>query len=237
MNPPLAVTGLAKAFGVLPVLRGADLTLEAGRVTALVGPNAAGKSTLIKCVLGMVRPDSGTIRVMGEVVGADPHYRRFIGYMPQLPRFPENLTGAEVLSLVTGLRGTRSEGAHLAPDQPLDYLDRPVRTLSGGTRQKLNALVAFQDVNVPILVLDEPTASLDPLASSQLKDMVRARRDAGAAVLLTSHVMSEVEELADHLVYLVDGRVRYSGTLDELRLRTGERRIERAIARLMREAA
>jgi len=237
VNPPLAVAGLGKAFGPLQVLRGADLVLEAGRVTALVGPNAAGKSTLIKCVLGLVRPDTGTIRVMGEVVGADPHYRRFIGYMPQLPRFPENLTGAEVLELVTGLRGNREPATPSLPGMPADMMHRPVRTLSGGTRQKLNAMVAFQDADVPIVILDEPTASLDPLASSHLKDLVRARRDTGAAILLTSHVMSEVEELADHLVYLVDGRVRYAGTLDELRLRTGERRIERAIAHLMREAA
>lgn len=244
MTPPLVVTGLTKAFGALQVLRGVDLALEPGKVTALVGPNAAGKSTLIKCVLGLVRPDGGTIEVLGEVVRDDPHYRRFIGYMPQLPRFPENLTGQELLDLVSQLRHARPASrdaspplaSRLMPYASAELLSRPIRTLSGGTRQKLNALMALE-YEVPILVLDEPTASLDPVASARLKDQVRERRDAGVATLLTSHVMAEVEELADQLVYLVEGRVRFTGSLDELRLTTGERRVERAIARLMQDAA
>jgi Cu-processing system ATP-binding protein len=237
--PALAVQGLHKAFGALRVVQGVDLELEPGRVTALVGPNASGKSTLIKCVLGLVHPDAGRITVLGERVGSDPHYRRHLGYMPQAASFPENLTGHEVLDLLADLR----------PDDPADdrelrerlalteaTLAQPVRTLSGGTRQKLNALVALR-YHPPILVLDEPTASLDPVSSSAFKDLVRARAGGGAAVLLTSHVMAEVEELADDLVYFVEGRVRFHGTLDELRLRTGERKVERAVARLMREAA
>jgi Cu-processing system ATP-binding protein len=240
MTRPLVVSGLHKRFGRLPVLRGVDLALDPERITALVGPNASGKSTVIKCVLGLARHDAGSVEVLGETVGSDPHYRRFIGYMPQLPRFPDNLSGREVLDLLAGLR----RGAEVQPDETLpdllglsdDTLMKPVRTLSGGTRQKLNALVAFRH-DVPILFLDEPTASLDPLTSGHLKDLIRRRCEGGAAVLLTSHVMAEVEELADVLVYLVEGRVRFHGSLDELRLKTGELRVERAIAQLMREAA
>lgn len=239
MNGPLVVSALRKSFGRLHVLEGVDLALDAGQVTAVVGPNAAGKSTLIKCILGLVRPSGGRIEVLGETVGSDPHYRRFIGYMPQAARFPDNLTGAEVLQLLADLRGgeVRHDGTlHEALGLTAETLARPVRTLSGGTRQKLSAIVALRH-EVPLLILDEPTAGLDPLTSSHLKELVRHRASSGAAVLLTSHVMAEVEELADALVYLVDGRVRFRGSLDELRLRTGQRRVEHAIAHLMREVA
>jgi Cu-processing system ATP-binding protein len=233
------VSGLRKRFGRLHVLEGVDLAIDADKVTAVVGPNAAGKSTLIKCILGLVRPSGGAIEVLGEAVGSDPHYRRFIGYMPQAARFPDNLTGDEVLALLADLRGgeVSHDGAlREALGLTAETLTRPVRTLSGGTRQKLSAIVALRH-EVPVLILDEPTAGLDPLTSSHLKELVRQRASSGVAVLLTSHVMAEVEELADVLVYLVDGRVRFRGSLDELRLRTGQRRVEHAIAHLMLEVA
>ncbi len=237
MSPALEITGLRKAFGRLHALRGVDLALAPERVTAVVGPNAAGKSTLIKCVLGLVRPDAGLVRVLGQPVGTDPGYRHAIGYMPQAARFPDNLTGREVLDLLADLRGGEPADDGLVERLGLEgALDRPVRTLSGGTRQRLNAVVAFR-YRPPLLILDEPTASLDPVASALLKDRIRAEAERGAAVLLTSHVMAEVEELADDVVYLVEGAIRFHGTLDALRLRTGEKRVERAIAALMRGAA
>lgn len=237
MNAALEVRGLRKSFGRLPALRGIDLAIETGRVTAIVGPNAAGKSTLIKCILGLVRPDAGRITVLGQPVGDDPGYRHAVGYMPQLPRFPENLTGREVLAFLADLRASEEPEEELVDRFHLEgALDKPVRALSGGTRQKLNAVVAFRH-RPPLLILDEPTASLDPVASGILKDRVRHDAGTGATVLLTSHVMAEVEELADDLVYMVEGAVRFHGTLDSLRLRTGEKRVERAIAALMKEAA
>jgi Cu-processing system ATP-binding protein len=234
----LEVKSLRKAFGRLVALRGIDLSVAPGRVTAVVGPNAAGKSTLIKCVLGLVRPDAGRLTVLGQPVGRDPGYRHAIGYMPQTPRFPDNLTGREVLDLLADLRQDDADDDELLRRFHLDeqVLDKPVRTLSGGTRQKLNAVVALRHRS-PLLVLDEPTASLDPMASGVLKDAIRAAAESGATVLLTSHVMAEVEELADDIVYLVEGSVRFHGTLDSLRLKTGEKKVERAIATLMREAA
>ena len=241
MTGTAAVTAhaLRKTFGRLHALQGVDLALHPGRVTALVGPNASGKSTLIKCILGLVRPDTGRVEVLGERVGAEPHYRRHIGYMPQAAAFPENLTGHEVLALLADLRASETPDDEDLRER-LGLADatlaQPVRVLSGGTRQRLNALVALR-FRAPILILDEPTASLDPVTSAALKDLVRARAGAEAAILLTSHVMAEVEELADDLVYFVEGRVRFHGTLDELRLRTGERRVERAVARLVQEAA
>ncbi|HEU5171759.1 MAG TPA: ABC transporter ATP-binding protein [Gemmatimonadales bacterium] len=237
-GPIVEIEGLGKRFGRRTVLHGITCAFGRGRVTAVLGPNAAGKSTLIKVLLGLVCPDAGRVTIDGMVIGSDPSYRRGIGYMPQEARFPENLTGRKVLAMLRDLRGaatpvdtTLLEGFQLDAE-----LDKPLRTLSGGTRQKLNAAIAF--LFLPrLLILDEPTAGLDPLASGYLKDRVADARAGGASVILTSHVMAEVEEMVDDVVFLLEGRLRFRGALHELRAHTGETRLERAIARLMREAA
>jgi Cu-processing system ATP-binding protein len=236
--PIVEITDLHKSFGSLTVLDGVDTTVDVGRITAVIGPNAAGKSTLIKTMLGLVRPDSGRIVVNGMTVNADPDYRRSIGYMPQLARFPENLTGREVLAMLEHLRGPSAErdeelieALDLEPE-----LDKQTRTLSGGTLQKLNAVIAFL-FRPPLLILDEPTAGLDPVASGIVKDkIVRATR-AGASVILTSHVMSELEELSDVVIFLLEGRIQFQGTQAELRRLTGRSRLEQAVASLMTKPA
>lgn len=248
-DPAIDIRGLHKAFGPRPVLSGIDLSFERSGVTAIIGPNGAGKTTLIKCLLGLVRPDAGSIAVGGDLVSGpaatgrrriqgDVSYRERIGYMPQQAAFPDNLTGREVVALIRSVR---------RPDLPTDFelmrtlqldaeMEKPVRTLSGGTRQKLSALLAFL-FRPPILVLDEPTAGLDPVASAALKDHLRAAADGGATVLLTSHVMADLEELCDRVVFLLDGRVRFDGTLEAIRESTGEERLERAIAHILTRAA
>jgi Cu-processing system ATP-binding protein len=230
--------GVTKRFGAQPVLRGVDLALGRGRVTAILGPNGAGKTTLIKCVLGLVRPDGGRISFGGETIGDDPEYRERIGYMPQIARFPDNLTPADLLAMVRGLRGDAAavddrliEGFALT-----ESLGKPLRTLSGGTRQKVNAVLAFL-FRPDLLILDEPTAGLDPVASSILKDRIMAERDAGRTVLLTSHVLSEVEELADDLAFLLDGTVHFAGSVHDLKVKTRQLNLERAIAHMLRENA
>jgi Cu-processing system ATP-binding protein len=231
----VAIRGLNKRFGRRAVLRSVNCAIGRGRVTAVLGPNAAGKSTLIKLILGMVRPDDGEVLVNGVVANGDPGYRAAIGYMPQAARFPENLTGRKVLAMLRDLRGsgapadtTLFDELGLAPE-----LDKPVRTLSGGTRQKLNAAIAFL-FRPSLLILDEPTAGLDPVASGVLKDRIVAAARGGASVILTSHALSELEELVDDVVFLLDGAVRFAGPLEQLRRETGETRLERAIAGLMR---
>ena len=237
MSVAIELTGLRKRFGRLQVLDGIDAALPAGRTTAVVGPNASGKSTLIKCILGLVRPDAGGCTVFGRRAGPDPEYRRRIGYMPQGAPLPENLTGNEMLALVRDLRRGEETDAELLHRFDLGgQLDKPVRALSGGTRQKLNAAIAFL-FRPALIVLDEPTAGLDPLASAILKDQVQAAVRAGGSALLTSHVMSEVEELADEVLFLVDGKAHFHGSLEGLRHLTGEHRLERAVARLMRMRA
>lgn len=237
-DPVVEIRALHKTFGQQPVLTGVDLSFARGDVTAVIGPNGAGKTTLIKCLLGLVRPDAGAIVVDGEPVEGSVSYRERIGYMPQHAAFPDNLTGREVVSLIRSVRRR---------DLPTDFellrtlhldaeMDKPVRTLSGGNRQKLSALLAFL-FRPPILVLDEPTAGLDPVASAALKDHVRAAAADGATVLMTSHVMADLEELCDRVVFLLDGRVRFDGTIDAIRESTGETRLERAIAHILTRAA
>jgi Cu-processing system ATP-binding protein len=226
-----------KRFGRLEVLREVDATITAGTITAIVGPNAAGKSTLIKTILGLVHPDAGHVLVDGMAVGRDPAYRRRIGYMPQAARFPEHLSGREIIGLLTDLRGGAGE-----PDEELigafrlePHLDKPIRTLSGGTRQKLNAAVAFL-FRPSLLILDEPTAGLDPVAAGILKAKVKRAPAAGATVLLTSHIMSEIEELADQLFFLLEGNVVYHDSVASLLQESGTGRLEQAIAGILTEA-
>lgn len=233
------VVGISKRFGSLTVLDGLDLSVRPGRVTAVVGPNAAGKTTLIKIMLGLTYPDRGRIMLDGRPTTPDGAWRGRIGYMPQIARFPENLSARHLLELLTRLRGT---GA--APDETLiqllglePQLDKPLRTLSGGTRQKVNAVMAF--LFAPdLMILDEPTAGLDPISSSIIKDKIVLERAGGRTVVIASHIMSELEELADDVAVLLDGKVRFAGPLDELKRRTHQVNLERAIAQLMiREAA
>jgi Cu-processing system ATP-binding protein len=236
VDTPAAVefSDVVKRFDRTPVLSGVDAAIPRGRVTALVGPNAAGKSTLLKCLLGLVRPDAGTIAVDGIRVTSDPAYRRAIGYMPQRAAFPENLSGEEAIALLRQVRG---------PDAAIDFelierfglgaeMRKRVNAMSGGTRQKLNAVAAYL-FRPSLLILDEPNAGLDPVANGILKQKIVDATNRGATHLITSHVLSELEELADDVLFLVDGRVRFSGSLDGLRQATGERRLERAVGTLM----
>jgi Cu-processing system ATP-binding protein len=237
-SPAIQLAGLAKRFGHTAVLSGVDATIRRGHVTALVGPNAAGKSTLLKCLLGLVRPDAGTIQIDGVAVSADPAYRHRIGYMPQRAAFPDNLTGDEVLALLRRVRG---------PEAAIDFelierfslareLRKRVHAMSGGTRQKVNAAVAYL-FRPSLVILDEPSAGLDPVANGILKQKIADATGAGVTHLITSHVLSEIEELADDVLFVIDGRVRFSGSLDGLRVETGERRLERAVGSLMKEVA
>jgi Cu-processing system ATP-binding protein len=234
----IRITGLTKRFGALHVLRDLDLEIADGRVTAIVGPNGAGKTTLMKTILGLTRSDGGRILVDGERVGDDPAYRAQVGYMPQIARFPENLSAHELIAMVRDLRGDDA-----AIDDDLitrfrleDHLRKPLRVLSGGTRQKVNAVLAFL-FKPSLLVLDEPTSGLDPVSSGILKDKIAEVRDSGRTVIVASHVLSELDALADDIAFLVDGRLRYAGPVHDLKLATRQLSLERAIAHVMTEEA
>lgn len=235
-QPLVEMRGLTKRYGARAVLRGVDLDLSRGSVTAIIGPNGAGKTTLNKSLLGLVRPDAGTIRFDGIDTAGQIAHRARIGYMPQTPRYPESFTAGDVLSLLEDLRGEGPRDRSLIDAFELTaMLGQAARALSGGQRQRLNAAAAF--LFVPdLLLLDEPTAGLDPIASGVLKDKIRAVRAEGRAVVITSHILSELEELADRVVFLHEGQVRWSGPLADLMARTDATTLERAIAQLMRRS-
>jgi len=230
----IRVSKLSKRFGRLQVLDALDLEIPRGRTVAVLGPNGAGKTTLVKCILGLVIPDSGTITVGGERLNGSPEYRRAIGYMPQIARYPENLTAREIIRMITDLRGNPEavDETLLADLKVEGELDKPFRTLSGGNRQKVSAVLAFR-FNPDLLFLDEPTAGLDPVSSSLLKDRILKEKALGRTIVLTSHVMSEVQELADTVVYLLEGRIHFQESVPALLGSTGEKNLERAIARRM----
>ena len=227
-------SGVTKRFGRMDVLRGVDLRIERGRVMGLIGPNGAGKTTLIKMLLRLTHPTSGTIRVRGRTVADDEAYRAEIGYMPQIARFPDNLSAHDLFAMLRSLRpaDVRIDDELITQFALAEHADKPLRTLSGGTRQKVNAAMAML-FRPSVLVLDEPTAGLDPLSSATLKDKVLARRAEGATVLVTSHIMTELEELCDDVAFLLDGAVRYVGSIADLTAATSQVNLERAIASLM----
>jgi Cu-processing system ATP-binding protein len=230
----ITISGLKKNFGALSVLDGIDATIPAGRVTGIVGPNAAGKTTLIKTILGLTRADSGHVVVDGVRVNGDESYRRKIGYMPQIARFPSNLTGAELLAMLRTLRNdVRDTDDSLIDELGIrGELEKKLVNLSGGTKQKINAVSAFL-FHPQILILDEPTAGLDPRSAGVLKDRIISDRNEGRTFIVTSHIMAELQELADNLVFISEGKVRFSGSVDEVMAVTRQVNLERAVAELM----
>jgi Cu-processing system ATP-binding protein len=233
----IRIDKLEKSFGRLKVLDALTLDVAEGCVTAILGPNGAGKTTLIKSILGLVKPDGGTIEVRGERINGDAGYRSRIGYMPQIPRYPENLKVREILHMIKDLRGRFDDlDEELVDVFGLEsQFEKPFKALSGGNRQRVSASLAFL-FRPELLFLDEPTAGLDPLASSTLKDKILREKRAGKTIVLTSHVMAEVEELADVVVYVLDGSVYFEESVPALLERTGEPNLERAMARMMLRA-
>jgi Cu-processing system ATP-binding protein len=230
----ISIQDLVKRFGRLEVLRELNANIQENKITAIVGHNGSGKTTLIKCLLGLDNYESGSISIKDFELNGDWNYRKQIGYMPQIARFPENLTASEVITMISDLRS----GSSTEAESLIDYfrlrteMEKPLKHLSGGTRQKVNAIVALM-FDPEILILDEATAGLDPISSSLLKDRILAEKDAGKTVIITSHIMSEIQELADTILYLLDGKIFFDGPVDVLIKQTGERNLERAIAKMM----
>jgi Cu-processing system ATP-binding protein len=230
------VKHLYKKFGKQEVLKDINLSLKEGRVTAILGPNGSGKTTLIKSILGLVIPTSGEIYVKGEPVKKSWEYRKYIGYMPQTAVFPENLTLKELINMLVDIRkesfNQDIKDEFITRFNLEKYMDKKLKNLSGGTKQKVSAVITFM-FDPEIFFLDEPTVGLDPVSSSFLKDKVRQQVDKGKLVVLTSHIMSEVEEMADEIVFLLEGKIHITGTVEEIISRSREKNLERAIARLM----
>jgi len=229
-----------KSFGPLSVLRGVDLETRRGRITALVGPNGSGKTTLVKMILGLVQPDSGTLHLGSQVVASSGSYRSVLGYMPQIVRFPGNLTGNEICAMLADLRDFDGElDRELVASFGLsEEMDRPLKTLSGGTRQKVNAAIAFL-FKPDVMILDEPTAGLDPVAGEIFREKLLLERSRGRTFVITSHDMAHLEAVADDIAFLLDGKMIYQGSVADLKDATETNSLSAAIAHLMkrREAA
>lgn len=217
------------------MLKKIHVDFKSGNTYALIGPNGSGKTTLIKCILGMVVPDNGSIAVNGESIFGHWHYREAIGYMPQIGRYPDNMTIGQLFSMIMDLRKEST-----AIDQELvsafgldKILDKRMHTLSGGTRQKVSAALAFM-FDPEIMILDEPTAGLDPIAVEIIKDKIVREMDKGKLFIITSHIMSDLDELSSHVVYLDNGKLIYSDTISALKDITGEIKLGKAIATVMK---
>lgn len=232
----IALKKIDKRFGKFHVLKNISLTVQPGKITAIVGPNGSGKTTIIKSILGLVRPDKGDILIDGKSVLGEFLYRKKIGYMPQIASFPENLTVQEVIKMISDLRNEPIdiESKLIELINLIPEMNKQIRTLSGGNKQKLSAYIALI-FNPSIIILDEPTAGLDPVASSNLKQKILEERSNGKTIILTSHIMSEIEELADNILFLIDGRIVFDGEVRDLIESRGEHKLEKAIANMMNE--
>ncbi|SED06333.1 ABC transporter ATP-binding protein [Streptomyces sp. TLI_105] len=220
MTKAISVIGLHKSFGRTHALDGLDLAVETGEVHGFLGPNGAGKSTTIRALLGLLRPDSGAARLLGRDPWRDAvELHRRIAYVPGDVTLWRNLSGGEVIDLYGRLRGggrlDKARRAELIERFELDPTKKG-RTYSKGNRQKV-ALVAAFAADVDLLVLDEPTSGLDPLMEEVFQSCVEEARDRGRTVLLSSHILSEVEALCDRISIVRKGRTVESGSLAQLR--------------------
>jgi len=216
--PAIDIHGLRKAFGTVQALDGLDLTVGHGQVAGFLGPNGAGKSTTIRVLLGLLRPDSGTIRLLGGDPWSDAvALHRRLAYVPGDVSLWPNLTGGEAIDYLTRLRGRpdKRRKAELLERFELDPTKK-ARTYSKGNRQKVALVAAFAS-EVDLLVLDEPTSGLDPLMEAIFTDHLREAKATGTSVLLSSHILHEVEKVCDTVTIIRGGRSVESGTLDELR--------------------
>ncbi len=234
----IRIQNLNKTFGALEVLKDLNLDIMSGTTTGIVGPNGSGKTTLIKCLLGLVRPDSGSIFIDETPVLIDDEYRKEIGYMPQVGRYPDNMKVHELIRLIEEIRdNVENKSKELIKYFGLEpHLDAKLRNLSGGTRQKVSAVLTLM-YNPKLLIFDEPTAGLDPQASIRFKNLVIEEKKAEKTILLTTHITSEIEELADNIILIVEGKVHYHGPIQNLLIARNTERLEGAVAKIMEEVA
>lgn len=226
----IQVKRLYKKFGKNQVLRGLDLHIDQGGIFAVLGPNGSGKTTLIKAILGMVVPNKGTISVLGKPIKNKWRYRQEIEYLPQIANFPGNLSVKEIIRMIRDLRQEPSDAERLITLFALEpFLDKKLSTLSGGTKQKVNIVLTLM-FDSPLIILDEPTTGLDPRALIHLKQLICEEKEKGKTILVTSHIMSFVEEVADEIVYLLEGKIYFKGSIPDLKTKTGQRDFEHAIA-------
>lgn len=223
-----------KKFGKFIALQDIQMTCKPGQCIALIGPNGSGKTTLIKTILQMVIPDSGNIIFKGKQVNNKWEYRSKIGFMPQMTRYPENMKIGELFEMIKDIRNKQEaldeeliQSFHLT-----EMFDKKLGTLSGGTKQKVGACLAF--LFLPdLLILDEPTAGLDPLSSEILLKKVAKEKANGKTIIISSHILSDLDELVDDVVYMQEGKILFHTEIDELIFETSETKLTKIISQKM----
>jgi Cu-processing system ATP-binding protein len=194
---------------------------------------AREKTTLIKCILGMVIPDKGEIKIDDVSVLKQWEYKNEINYLPQIANFPTNITVAELIKMIKNIRQKQANETALIKLFKLEsYINTKLGHLSGGTKQKVNIVLAFM-FDSPLIILDEPTTGLDPISLIHLKEIILNEKEKGKTILITTHIMSIVEELADEIVFLLEGNIYFKGKIPALKSQTNEDNLEHAIAKLM----
>ncbi len=225
----------SKKFGKHEVLQNINLSFHKGECIALIGPNGCGKTTLIKSILGMVIPDSGSVEFNNKSIFGDYLYRENIGYMPQIGRYPDNMTIGQIIEMIKKIRNSEQ-----ALDEELinafeleKMFFKQMQTLSGGTTQKVSAALAFL-FYPDVLILDEPTAGLDPLASEILKEKIILEKEKCKLILITSHLLSELDDLVSEIVFMQEGKIYFHKKVSDLKLETNESKISKSIAKILK---
>lgn len=232
----IRIEHIDKKFKKVTALSDVSALLTNSQVVSLIGPNGSGKTTLIKCILGLVKPGSGRIFFGDKLINGACDYRNDIGYMPQIGRYPDNMKMGQLFEMLKNIRGAEPEKLDNDLIRQFDLctmFEKPMRTLSGGTRQKVSAAIAFL-FNPKVLILDEPTAGLDPLSSEILKQKILKEKDKNKLILITSHILSDLDELTTHVMYMQEGKLLFFKDIGTLQEETGEIRLGKAIASIMR---
>lgn len=229
----IKIEKLHKVFGKVQVLKELDLEIKSKGVFAVLGPNGSGKTTLIKSILGMVIPNKGTIKIHDVNVLKKHVYRNEINYLPQIANFPANLTVTELFQMIKDIRTKPANDTFLIEQFKLaPFLEQKLGNLSGGTKQKVNLVLTFM-FDCELIILDEPTTGLDPISLIKLKEIIQQEKEKGKTILITSHIMSFVEEISDEIVFLLDGKIYFKGTIKKLKEQTNQTNLEHAIANIL----
>jgi Cu-processing system ATP-binding protein len=234
----IKIDKLNKVFGKHRVLKDITLNFEKGQGVALIGPNGSGKTTLIKVLLGLVSANSGEVIFDGRSIKGQSDYRQQVGYMPQMSRFPANMTVLQLFNMMKSLRSDIKEEEYdldLYKAFEIEAMaSKRLEILSGGMKQKVSAALAFL-FDPTVLILDEPTAGLDPVSNEILKEKLKRMIDRGKLVLVTSHILNDLDEITTHVAYMMDGEVRFYKSLDQLKNETAESRLNRIIAQVLNQ--
>ena len=231
----IKIKNLTKKFNKFTALQNIDLECKKGHSIAFIGPNGCGKTTLIKCILGLNVVESGDILVNGNSVKNDFLYREKIGYMPQIGKYPENMTIGQTIKMIQDNRkNVENIDTELLEAFELTKLyDKKMSTLSGGTTQKVSAVLAFM-FHPEIIILDEPTAGLDPLASEILKNKIIKERNNGKLIIITSHLLSELDDMVNEIVFINEGKILVHQSVEDLKSETQQTKISDAITNILK---